>query len=62
MTNIEIAQKILGVSKEKAKELIEEKGLDVDFLMNGYTKSMRQELGDISDKFKTNVDDIIKQK
>jgi len=56
----DIVQKIFGVDKEKAEELIE-KGLDVEFLQNGYSGKIREELGDISNNFKKKADDIIKE-
>jgi len=59
MDKVQIAMKILDVTEEKAIELLD-RGLDVDFLLNGYKKKVEEELGQISDDFKKGVDDIIK--
>lgn len=59
MNDIEVIQNVLKVSEETAKDWIERKIINVDFLRNGYSKEINKELGNISDNFSNNVNNII---
>lgn len=60
MTDIETIQKILKVDASEAQILLE-KGINVDFLKNGFMNEINEELTDIVEKFSTATQDILNE-
>ncbi len=61
MTDLETIQKILKVDESEAQILLE-KGINVDFLKNGFMKEISEELSGIVEKFSNDAEDILNEK
>lgn len=60
MSDIELIQKYFKVNAEEALSLLD-KGLNVDYLRNGYKDFLQNEVNKVGERYQSKVDDLVEK-